>query len=222
MVCPRKGEMTGREGDLLIFPPGSIVTLENRPLLDAHYEADGVYFSPALLKSVFADQASGGGGDVQLLTAEPHRPGIVLELIRQTLADASLPAPIRASRLLEPLIWLRHHGIRLPSQQSEQPLAKVRELIEAQPDRQWRAGEVASHFAMSEATFRRWLAKSGQGFAQILLNSRLEKGLTLLQTTSASVSSIALDCGFKTPSHFSDSFRKRFGITPSAIRSTSA
>jgi transcriptional regulator GlxA family with amidase domain len=65
---------------------------------------------------------------------------------------------------------------------------------------------------------RRLLVKSGQGFAKTLLNTRLEHGLSMLQTTNVPVSQIALDCGFKTPSHFSDAFRKRFEIRPKEIR----
>lgn len=75
---------------------------------------------------------------------------------------------------------------------------------------------------MSEATLRRSLAGSGQGFARILHNARLERGLALLQTTDLPISRIALDCGFGTPSHFSDSFRKRFGIPPKSIRSAAS
>jgi transcriptional regulator GlxA family with amidase domain len=48
----------------------------------------------------------------------------------------------------------------------------------------------------------------------------LEYGLSLLQTTDMQISQIALECGFKTPSHFSDSFRKRFNIAPKMIRFT--
>ncbi len=65
---------------------------------------------------------------------------------------------------------------------------------------------------------RRWLGKTGQGFAQTLLHTRLERGLNLLQTTDARVSQIALDCGFNAPSHVSDAFRKRFGSKPRDIR----
>ncbi|OLP56909.1 AraC family transcriptional regulator [Rhizobium rhizosphaerae] len=218
VVCPRKGEMIGREGDLMIFPPGSIVTLENRPLLNGQYEADGVYFSSELIEAVFADQPAGGGPEVQILTAVAHRPEAVLALIRQTLEDAALPPPIRAHRLVEPLIWLRHHGIRLRPLPADEPLARLRGLIETDLSHPWRAAEVARHFAMSEASLRRWLGRSGHGFQQILQTTRLEKGLTLLQTTRLPISEIALDCGFKTPSHFSDSFRQRFGIKPKAIR----
>lgn len=220
VLCPHGGELTGEAGDVLVFPPGSMVTLENRPIPNEAYRADGVCFSHDLVDAVFAD---GGPQDappgVKLLRAGPHQPGRALALIKQTLADETLPAPIRQHRLLEPLLWLRHHGVRLPVRGGGQPLAKVRGLIETDLSRPWHAAEVAAHFAMSEATFRRWLSASGHGFSRILLNSRLERGLTLLQTTGLPISAIALDCGFKTPSHFSDSFKKRFGIKPKCIRS---
>lgn len=220
VICPINGEMVGQEGDLLIFPPGSMVTLENRPLLNANYRAEGVYFAHELIETVFADQRHRGGPTgLQIVKVGPNRPFEILKLIQETLSDQALPTPIRQHRLLEPLIWLRHHGVRLPVQDDERPLSKLRNLIETDPGRPWRAANVADHFAMSEPTFRRWLAKSGYSFSKILRNTRLERGLTLLQTTDIPVSQIALDCGFTTPSHFSDSFRKRFGIKPMAIRS---
>lgn len=220
VLCPHKGELAGEAGDVLIFPPGSLVTLENRPIPNQPYRADGVCFSHDLVDAVFADM---GPHDeqpgIQLLRAKPHQPGRVLALIKETLADETLPPVIRRHRLLEPLLWLRHHGVHLPVQGEKQPLACVRRLIEVDLSHPWRTAEVAAHFAMSEATFRRWLTPSGHGFSRILLNSRLERGLTLLQTTDRPISAIALDCGFKTPSHFSDSFKKRFGIKPRCIRS---
>lgn len=82
----------------------------------------------------------------------------------------------------------------------------------------WRSPEIAAYFSISESTMRRWLSKSGQGFAKIFHNTRLEHGLTLLQTTNIPISAITLNYSFNTPSHFSDSFKKRFGIKPSEIR----
>lgn len=221
VLCPRNGELIGETGDLMIFPPGSVVTLENRTIMDASYRADGVCFTNDLVDAVFADQslrkASPG---IQVLRAVPHRPYEILDLIKETLDRKDLPLSIRRHRLLEPLIWLRDNGVQLPVRDEEQPWSRVRRLIETDISQSWRITDVARHFAMSEATFRRWLTRSGAGFAQILLNTRLERGLTLLQTTDIPISQIALDCGFKTPSHFSDSFRKRFGIKPKVIRSS--
>ena len=221
VVCPINGEMIASAGDLFIFPPGSIVTLENRPLLDADYRADGVYFSRDLIGMAFGDHPQRFGSAIQIVREAPNNPLDILHLIHETLGNRDLPDPIRQHRLLEPLIWLRHHGVHLPVEDHANPLAKLRRLIEADPGHRWRVSEVAGSFAMSEATFRRWLAKSGHGFSKIMHNVRLEIGLTLLQTTDLQVSQIALECGFSTPSHFADSFKKRFGIKPMAIRSAS-
>ena len=155
---------------------------------------------------------------VQIVRASQHNPAGILSLIQDTLDNDALPATIRNHRLLEPLLWLREQGFQLPTQVEDDPISQVRSLIETDLSHAWMADEVAAHFAMSEATMRRWLSKTGQGFAKILLHTRLERGLSLLQTTDAQVSQIALDCGFKTPSHFSDAFRKRFGIKPKDIR----
>jgi len=216
---PTQGEMLGREGDLMIFPPGAMVTMVNRPVLDDAYRALGVCFSHDLIDAVFADAPiPKNATDVQIVRAGTHKPNAILSLIRENLANEDLPEAIRQHRLIEPLIWLRDQGIILSTKPEEQSISKVRRLIETDLSRPWMADEVAAHFAMSEATMRRRLSKTGQGFAKILLHTRLERGLSLLQTTDNQISEIALDCGFKTPSHFSDAFRKRFGIKPKDIR----
>ena len=219
VVCPVNGEFVGETGDLLVFPSGSIVTLENRPVSATNYQATGISFDHELIDAVFADppRAAASPG-VQIIRRALSADYDVVETTRQALHDETLPVSVKRHRLLEPLVWLRHHGIQLPRRGEDQPWNKVRRLIETDISQPWRAEDVAHHFAMSEASFRRWLAKSGPGFSQILLNTRLEKGLGMLQSTDMSVSSIALECGFKTPSHFSEAFRKRFGLKPRSIR----
>ncbi len=219
VVTRSQGEIVGEEGDLMIFPPGTMVTMENRPVLNENYRALGVCFSHELIDLVYADTPLPNNAfDVQIVRSQTHNPNAILSLLQDTFEQDTLPESIRQHRLVEPLIWLRAQGIGLPTRVQEQPISKVRRLIETDLSHPWVAEEVAGHFAMSEATMRRWLSKTGQGFAKILLHTRLEQGLSLLQTTDAQISEIALDCGFKTPSHFSDAFRKRFGIKPKEIR----
>lgn len=218
---PAQSEMVGQEGDLMIFPPGSFVTMENRPVMNGDYKALGVCFAHNLVNSVFSDLPRLSVTDgIQIVRAADYQPNEILKLIDETLGNASLPEPIRQHRLLEPLVWLRQHGFQLPTHNQEDPLSQIRRLIETDLSHAWMADEVASHLAMSEATMRRRLAAQGQAFSKILLHARLERGLTLLQTTDAQISQVALECGFKTPSHFSDAFRNRFGIQPKEIRST--
>ncbi|MEM9805631.1 MAG: AraC family transcriptional regulator [Cyanobacteria bacterium P01_D01_bin.56] len=218
VLCPINGELIGYADEVIIFPPGSIVTLENRPVLNADYRAVGVCFPHHMVEAVFSNENSHAGSPgIQILQAADQSPQI-LNAIQTTLSDTQLPDPIKQHRLLEPLIWLKYNGIYLSPYADENPLSEVRRLIETDLSYPWRSNDVAEHFAISEATMRRWLAKSGQGFSKILHNTRLEHGLSLLQATDISISDIALDCGFKSPSHFSDSFKKRFGIKPSQIR----
>lgn len=219
--CPIGGERVGQAGDLLIFPPDSMVTMENRPLVNDSYRADAMSLSHELVGAVFSGRpVPPGPVGVQVLQGHAHQPGVVFDLVRGTLeACGGLPEAIYRHRLLEPLVWLREAGVRLTIGREDHPLAQVRRLLETDLAHSWRVPEAAARFAMSEATFRRWLSRSGLGFSSILSNSRLEYGLGLLQTTADPISQIALECGFKTPSHFSDAFRARFGIMPRQIRS---
>ncbi len=217
--CPINGEVIGHGDDVMIFPPGSMVTLENRAVLNDDYRAIGVCFPKHMIKAVFSNEKSNiESVGIQIVQACADHSLQILNTIQATLNDTKLPEPIRQHRLLEPLIWLKSHGIHLSTDEEEKPLSKIRRLIETDLSHSWRSNEVAEHFAISESTMRRWLAKSRQSFSKILQNTRLEHGLSLLQSTDIPISEIALDCGFKTPSHFSDSFRKRFGIKPSEIR----
>lgn len=214
-------EFVGEEGDVMVFSPDSIVTMENRTWSGADYQAIGVTFTHELVDSVFPstfqDEPVPG---VQVVSLSTDHSAHMLDIIKGVMADTDLPDPVKEHRLLELLVWLKALGIRLTSTVDRSPLGQVRALIESDLTHPWRSKEVADHFAMSEATMRRWLSQSGGSFSKILSNARLEKGLSLLQTTQHPVSRIALDCGFKTPSHFSDSFKARFGIQPRSLRGT--
>ena len=219
VLCPINGELIGHTEDVMIFPPGSMVTMENRPVLGDEYRATGVCFPCHMIETVFSNQRSKSeSAGIQIVQASTGQSFQILNTIQATLDDTEIPEPIRQHRLLEPLIWLKYNGVHLSPHEEEKPLSKVRRLIETDLSHPWRSSEVADYFAISEATMRRWLTKSGQGFSKILQNTRLEHGLSLLQSTDIPISEIAFDCGFKAPSHFSDSFKKRFGIKPSEIR----
>ena len=219
VLCPINGELIGHAEDVMIFPPGSMVTMENRPVLNKDYRATGVCFPHHMIKTVFANEKSTPeSAGIQIIQAPTGQSFPILHTIQNTLSDTNIPEPIRQHRLLEPLIWLKHNGVHLSPHEEEKPLSKVRKLIETDLSHPWRSNEVAEYFAISQATLRRWLTKSGQGFSKILQNTRLEHGLSLLQSTDMPISEIAFNCGFKTPSHFADSFKKRFGIKPSEIR----
>lgn len=56
------------------------------------------------------------------------------------------------------------------------------------------------------------------GFRQLILETRLKKGLWLLENTSDSYEQIALQLGFCSSQHFSNAFFKKYGRTPRQCR----
>jgi AraC-like DNA-binding protein len=58
----------------------------------------------------------------------------------------------------------------------------------------------------------------GVSLHQHRLALRLHASLAMLRDTTDEISSVALDLGFADHSHFTVSFRRRFGVTPSAYR----
>ncbi|NRA59769.1 MAG: helix-turn-helix transcriptional regulator [Psychrobium sp.] len=79
---------------------------------------------------------------------------------------------------------------------------------------------ICNELAMSESTLRRKLALEGSTVQEIKDQAKLGLGLHLLQTTKLSVAIIAQKCGYQSPSRFTDRFKGRFGLTPSALRKT--
>ncbi|UDM49005.1 helix-turn-helix domain-containing protein [Cupriavidus sp. MP-37] len=57
---------------------------------------------------------------------------------------------------------------------------------------------------------------------QYIIESRLQAARNLITQGQCDVTEAALDCGFSTASHFSATFRKRWGISPSELKPASA
>ncbi|CAB5154749.1 AraC family regulatory protein [Burkholderia cenocepacia] len=58
--------------------------------------------------------------------------------------------------------------------------------------------------------------------AQYIIERRLERARWLLENTTDSILSIALDCGFGTQSYLSTAIRRHFGVTPRELRARAA
>lgn len=212
-------ELIGEEGDVFVFPPGSMVTMENRPRLTKSYRATGISYSQELIDlATSTAETSVPDQGPELLKPNPSESKRILAAIKAAVNEKNLPQAVLTHRQLEPIIWLRSHGIHLQKLATQNPIGLVRQLIETDLAYSWQAKEIAHALGMSQPTMRRRLSDAGQGFAKILLFTRLERGLTLLQTSHEPITQIAYECGFKTPAHFSDAFRKRFGIRPKDIR----
>ena len=72
---------------------------------------------------------------------------------------------------------------------------------------------------MSSRLIQKVLHEQDSSFSNLLLQERLELARTQLLACHDRISSIAYSCGFNDISHFNHAFRKRFGMTPSDLRS---
>jgi AraC family transcriptional regulator len=77
------------------------------------------------------------------------------------------------------------------------------------------AGLSPAHFA------RAFTATVGMTPYDYVMTQRLARARELLERTDRSALAIALDVGFRTPSHFTARFRREFGVTPRQIRPAS-
>ena len=79
----------------------------------------------------------------------------------------------------------------------------------------------AQAIGVSQRYLHRLFSQRGQRFSSTVQQRRLEAARTLLQTSSFRtqlIASVAYQCGFQDPAHFSRLFRQRFGMSPRECR----
>lgn len=104
--------------------------------------------------------------------------------------------------------------------QIENPkLIQVISLMEAALDEPMELRQMAQRANISvrqvERLFREHIGSSPKTF---YLDLRLAKARTLLRRTLGSLRTIALECGFGSPSHFCHAYKRRYGIPPTHER----
>jgi AraC-like DNA-binding protein len=86
------------------------------------------------------------------------------------------------------------------------------------------AATVAARLGVTPRYVHILLEQTGRSFTQHVLEKRLERAMKLLQDPQRlelKISDIALEAGFADISHFSRTFRRSYGDTPSAARANS-
>lgn len=96
---------------------------------------------------------------------------------------------------------------------------RVVDHLRANLHRPVKLGELADVACLSEFHFHRiFKAISGETVNNFTNRLRLEKATRLLRYSEQSLTGIALDCGFSSPSTFSRAFQSAYGLSPSAYR----
>jgi AraC-like DNA-binding protein len=117
------------------------------------------------------------------------------------------------------LVEDRQSCLSTRSGQAELPVLHAAELLSRTFRNNWSLAHIARAVGTSPFHLARTFKRAtGVSLHQHRLKLRLHASLELLRDTREEISSIALDLGFADHSHFTVSFRRRFGVTPSAYR----
>lgn len=155
------------------------------------------------------------------------RPGVSAELVSHfdRLHDYAQHGGVREQRLLAAMARLLaelilYHGLR-PAKvtQTEQLVQAFQAKLTEQSDGSMRIKDIARGLRKQETHLRRSFKKqTGLTPKRYTLTLRLRKACELLRNTTLSVQEIAEDLGFYSASHFSMTFKRTFGKSPSHWR----
>jgi len=99
-------------------------------------------------------------------------------------------------------------------------LRRVTQYIQENLQRELRLAELSAFVHMSPYHFARLFRRStGMPPHKFVVRCRIDAARTLLAARTAPIAEIAQLVGFRTPSHFTTTFRRVIGLTPSAYRS---
>jgi AraC family transcriptional regulator len=150
-----------------------------------------------------------------------------LYLRQRSVVDHLLRGPADALFVEETMLHVFRSLLAAPAaRKSAVPSPARRDLAQAAAEmlsrtfsRNWSLTRIARDLGTSPFHLARTFKRSlGVTIHQHRLALRLHASLALLRDTPSDISNIALDLGFADHSHFTVSFRRRFGVTPSAWR----
>lgn len=146
------------------------------------------------------------------LVTTPDAPSLAVEEEAVTLLNAVLQAARRASDEACGSTW------RDASMQARR-VERVKSAVLADVARPWTLSALAEIAGVSPLHLARiFRAEVGTSVYEYVTQARLALALERLLDTEHDLSTIALDVGFATHSHFTARFRARFGVTPSLLR----
>lgn len=173
-----------------------------------------------LTKSVFVidgNRMSTAGGTASIdlilkLIADDHG-----EALANSVADQLIYSSIRTDQDSQRLSVPTRIGVRHPK------LSSVIQIMEQNLEEPISPSTLAKEVGLStrqlERLFRRYLNRSPKRYYMEL---RLQKARNLLMQTDMSVITVALACGFASPSHFSKCYRAHYNTTPYRERGAQA
>ncbi|EDP58976.1 AraC family transcriptional regulator [Vibrio sp. AND4] len=143
----------------------------------------------------------------------------------KTLEEQSYPETIMRLKYEEMLILLLHgeqgeHLYALLSQLTNKVSDRLRRFMELHYLKEWKLTDYAQEFGASLTTFKELFNEHyGMSPRAWISERRLLHAHKLLLTSKMSIVDVAMEAGFSSQSYFTQSYRRRFGTTPSRVRS---
>lgn len=94
---------------------------------------------------------------------------------------------------------------------------RIRDLIAAQPERDWQSRDFEAQLGLSGATLRRRLASEHSSVRELITDARLAHAMGMLYTTRLPLKTVAARVGYRSLGSFSKRFAERYGLEPAAI-----
>jgi AraC-like DNA-binding protein len=108
-----------------------------------------------------------------------------------------------------------HGGLLIPPEPSVGD--RIRDLIAAQPERDWQSRDFEAQLGLSGATLRRRLASEHSSVRELITDARLAHAMSLLYTTRLPLKTVAARVGYRSLGSFNKRFAERYGLEPAAI-----
>lgn len=217
------GEKNLGDNSEIICPKGSFVFLSNSPTINMrNIPQDHEYFA-VLIDFDYEDFTS--------FKAPPNKAkqyclgeiDSVLEKSLEQFIEWSLFAPkevwsLRKRELLQTFYHLGHDVFSLAKTTSV--THRLHEMISLKMAEEVTVDDLCYQLAISDSTLRRKLKAEGTTLQKIKDQTKMGHGLHLIQTTDEAIGLIADQCGYQSQSRFTERFKQRFGLTPTALRKT--
>lgn len=210
----------------LEFGPGDLFLITRRSRIDVVNIPDphsGLYLSAivplcpevlAAARALWSDALPDAGNALACLSLAEH--GAALLQWRQALQDGHYTEARLALAALVVAFCRRGHGSLLAA--PEPGLGdRIRDLVAAQPEREWQSRDFESHLGISGATLRRRLAGEQLSVRELVADARLAHAMQLLYTTRLPLKTVAARAGYRSLGSFNKRFAARYGLDPAAI-----
>ena len=154
-----------------------------------------------------------------------HNPviGEILDQVFHELMNTNLGYKKRVNSLIEDLFILSARSFMKESCVDEEndcfDLKKLEAKLVSNLDHPWSVKEMAELVNMGVTSFiEKTKQHTGLTPINLLIDLRIKEAAELMRTSDKSFTEIAYECGFSSLQHFSDTFRKRMGHSPSGYQ----